>query len=144
MLLNLGDGAVGERGGIDVHAGAGPPEVHHGESQHQCDGRDDLEINQRLHGHPADHRVMGLLTSRGLRGTFYIPRQHPLVVADHPGQCDADAHGKPLAERTGGRLHPLELARGGVSFEPAVDLAEGQQLLVVDDTGRLVRGVQQR
>jgi peptidoglycan/xylan/chitin deacetylase (PgdA/CDA1 family) len=29
-------------------------------------------------GHPADERVLDMLAERGLRGTFYIPRQHPM------------------------------------------------------------------
>jgi peptidoglycan-N-acetylglucosamine deacetylase len=29
-------------------------------------------------GHPADDRLAALLAERGLRGTFYIPRRHPI------------------------------------------------------------------
>lgn len=91
-------------------------------------------------------RVLGGLPHRAL-GELAVPAHHPHAVADAvqplPGQRDADAHRKTLAERAGGRLDPRQPLRGGVSLQPAAEFAEGQQLLVVDGPGGLVGRVQQ-
>jgi hypothetical protein len=118
---------------------------------------------------PAEHRLARLpepvdvddrrevvqaLPAGVLEGLPHRPLRHLGVAAQDPdavGQLvqrlarhrDADADRQPLAERARrdvGRRDP----RRGVALEPRVELAEGQQLLVVDRPDRLEHGVVQR
>ncbi len=59
------------------------------------------------------------------------------------GERDADRDRQALAERAGGDVDPGQFRRR-VALQARAELAEGQQLLVVDRPGRLVERVEQR
>ena len=82
------------------------------------------------------------------------PLGHLGVAAEHPypevggfetggGERDADRDGEALAERAGGDVDPGDLRRR-VALQAGAELAEGEQLLVVDRPRRLVERVEQR
>lgn len=91
--------------------------------------------------------VLGALPDGSL-GEFAVAAQHPHpvagVVEPFAGQCDADRHGQPLAERAGGGLDPREPPGCRMPFEAAAEPAEGEQFGLADGPGRPVGGVQER
>ena len=84
------------------------------------------------------HRALGHL---GVAAQ--APDAERQAVEPGAGERYAGRDRQPLAERAGGDVGGRD-ARGGVALEPRAELAEGQQLLVVDPAGRLEHRVVQR
>ena len=67
---------------IDVHAATRPQQINHGESDHEGERGDHLEINQRLDGDAAD--LLGLLN----RGNAMNDRTEDDQADEHANQPD--------------------------------------------------------
>ena len=93
--------------------------------------------------------VAGLLEGLPHRalGQLGVAAEHPdpEVGALEPlaGERDPDRDRQALAERAGGDVDPGDLRRR-VALQARAELAEGEQLLVVDRAGHLVHAVEQR
>ena len=96
----------------------------------------ELAVGRVLEGLP--HRALGHLA---------VAAERPDAVGDPveslPRQGDADRDGQPLPQRAGRHVDPGK-DRSRVPLEPAAELAECQELLVVDRSDRLVDGVEER
>ena len=84
------------------------------------------------------HRALGHLAVAA-----QAPDAERQAVEPLAGQRDAGRDRQALAERAGGHVGGRD-ARGRVALEPRAELAEGQQLLVVDPPGRLEHRVVER
>ena len=101
------------------------------------------------------HQVVELVMGGDLQGLphrtlghFAVAQEHVGAVGQHvqvPGiHGQAHAHGQPLAERAGGRLHVGE-SHGGVAFQRAAELAVvSLQILPGDFPGGHPQGIKQR
>ncbi|HEY7599857.1 MAG TPA: thiamine pyrophosphate-dependent enzyme, partial [Candidatus Limnocylindrales bacterium] len=95
---------------------------------------------------PLPGGVLDRLPHRAL-GHLAVAAQAPdpvrQAVEPLAGQRDAGGDREPLAERAGGDVGRRDAGRG-VALEPRAELAEGQQLLVVDPPGGLEHRVVER
>ena len=129
-----GRGARRQRGGVPlVHGRAALAEPV------DVDDRDQVVeagVAGLLEGLP--HRALGELGVAAEHPDAEVGALEPLA-----GERDADRDRQALAERAGGDVDPGDLRRR-VALQARAELAEGEQLLVVDRAGHLVHAVEQR
>ena len=110
-------------------------------------------LAETVHVHDRD-QVVELPEGGVVEGLPHRALRHLAVAAEDPGsggrvvqalgrQGQAHAHRQALAERAGGGVHPGE-HRGGMPLDAAAQLAEAEELVVVDRPRRLEGGVVER